>query len=117
MTLIHPLIIEELNFDGRTDPWGRTLEVLGALCDVLTLTWDSDLIPASVGYRPAMGLDWDYLSDDEGRLARTFFRATYLEQYGDDFIDMAELTTDDIAYAIGVLDRYCDRLVLAGLDY
>lgn len=123
MTLLHPIITKELVDDDRAhDPWGSTLATLGAICDVLSVMGGE--IPASAGYRPAMGLShpndlrWNEVTGENYNahilltgLDTSFDPGLFTEDYEPD------LATDDLEYAARVLDRYADVLKLAGRDY
>lgn len=105
---MNALLKELIDNDRKYDPWGAAMATAFAVCDVLTVLGEGQEIPAEMQYRPAMGLNEETLRNPE---------ESYQECEILTALDAEELSIDDLAYALGVIDRYLDLLKLAGRDY
>jgi hypothetical protein len=106
---LRPFIAQTM-WDIEHHPRCSFLGALGPILDVLYVRHGE--IPATAGYRPAMGLhdESDLVYDDvsgENDLA-----AYLLER-----LDAGEIVIADLEHAARVLDRYADLVRAAGQDY
>lgn len=119
MTLLHPLIFEDL-WDRTLDPWGSAGTVLSAICDVLFVKGGE--IPPEVGYRPSplvqSEADVAERASGDYRLQFSLLQAMHPERHPDSFVaDMPRLDLEHLEYAALVLHHYRNVANNAGRSY
>lgn len=105
MSQLHPLIACELKSDGFGDPEANLIRMLTGVCEVLDSCGE---VPAEVAYLSSGDLD-EELAWRVDRLAQLLEHAMDLDRYGDEFIDIEELTVADLEYAARVIHRLTGR--------